>query len=81
MSKEIEWTSEMKYIFITMMHAALKWRDMKMNQEMFLEFANGVWDSMLINDEDEIRETMKNIMQKEINSCKDMKDNDKCQKK
>ena len=51
-----------KFLFITMMQAALKCREMKMVEKDFLEFAKISWETMLLNDEKELKEILKQAM-------------------
>ena len=72
MSKEInghgkiELSPGMKYIFIAMMQAAIRCRDMNIDEGSYLGFAKGIWEAMLLNDEDDLKEAMEEIMKEEI---------------
>jgi hypothetical protein len=43
------------FLFMTMMQAALKLRDMGRSKKEFVLFADEIWNSMELNDENELR--------------------------
>lgn len=50
--------SDVQFVFKIMMQAALKVKSMGQPKTMFVKFASECWDSMLLNDEDELREIL-----------------------
>jgi hypothetical protein len=57
---------EAKFMFFTMMQAALKMRQMGKNREDFLLFAKEIWVSMEMNDEKSLRRILQEGMMNDI---------------
>ncbi len=56
----------MKFIFIAMMKAAIELRSYGCDREKFIEFAQGIWESMELNNEEELKETLNSIMKEDV---------------
>lgn len=61
-----ELTGDAKFLFFTMMQAAIKMHDMGQTQEKWLEFAKGIWESLEMNDKDELYEILQSAMLKDL---------------
>lgn len=68
-----------KFLFFTMMQAALRMKQMNKNQEDFLEFAKGIWESMEMNKPSELQRILQEHMMSDLE--KFVKENEKKAKK
>ena len=64
--KPQELSGDAKFLFFTMMQAAIKMHDMGKTKEEWLDFALGIWESLEMNDKDELYETIQSSMLKDL---------------
>jgi len=57
---------EIKFCFMCMMQAALRMRMEEMSGEMFMDMAQGIWETVEMNDLDDLTVTLNHIMRKEM---------------
>lgn len=57
---------DVQFLFVVMMQAAIKADDMGLNEEKFLEFARGCWESMKMNNKEYLRETLTGKMMDDL---------------
>jgi hypothetical protein len=57
-------------IYVSMMQAALRMRDIKRNKEFFLVFAGEVWDSMEAHNQEDLEKTLLYWMEKHLESMR-----------
>lgn len=58
--------SDGKFLLFTMMQAALKVKDMGKDEEYFLEFAKGIWETIEMNDIDQLKQTLNFSMMEDL---------------
>jgi hypothetical protein len=55
-----------KLILFAMLQAALKMRELGKTQDYFIKFSKEVWDTMEMNDEDKLRNSLMNAMRSDL---------------
>lgn len=62
-----ELPNEIKIVFICLMQAAIRMRLEEYSERHFLEFAKGIWETVEINDLEDLMDVMEDLMEHEIN--------------
>jgi hypothetical protein len=57
---------DVRFVFVLMMQAALKLKEMGQNKKSFVSFAEETWKSMEMNNEEELRETLTSVVMTEV---------------
>jgi hypothetical protein len=73
MKRELQ--GDERFLFFTMMQAAIKMRRLGFKEENYVEFAKGIWEKLEMNNEDELEKIIldsmlldfKDILKKEEN--------------
>lgn len=65
----MELQGDAKLLFFTMMQAALKMSDMGKKKSDFIIFANEIWNTMELNDKDQLFEILQSSMLKDLKDC------------
>ena len=64
--KPQELSGDAKFLFFTMMQAAIRMHDIGQTKEQWLDFALDIWESFEMNDKDELYETLQSSMLKDL---------------
>lgn len=62
----MELQGDAKFLFFTMMQAALKMKEMGRQKEEFIMFATEIWVTMEMNDEESLKKTLLAAMMKDV---------------
>jgi hypothetical protein len=55
-----------KFLFFTMMNAAIKMKEMGLTEEDFISFSRGIWETLEMNDADKLYETLQSAMKNDL---------------
>ncbi len=61
-------TGDAKFLFFTVMQAAIRMDDMGESKEKFVSFASEIWDTMKMNDKDKLSSILQESMMSDLNS-------------
>jgi len=56
----------LRFLVVSMLQSAVNIKNMGYGKESFLDLAGGIWDSMMINDPQELREAIMSVVKKEV---------------
>lgn len=57
-SDVLELDDDAKFLFYTMMQAAITMKEVGSSKEDYLAFANGIWETLELNDLNELKDTL-----------------------
>ncbi len=59
---------DVKFIYMAMTQSAIYMKKLKYDKESFINFASEIWESMNLNNIDDLESTLKNVMEKDVES-------------
>lgn len=60
-------SKDQRFLFITMMQTAIKIKELGLNEEDLLELAKGCWETLKLNDLENLKNLLQESMYKDIN--------------